>query len=317
MKKLGDIVEYNIGGTPSRKEDKYWGGDNLWVSVGELNGGIIQDTKEKITNEGIEKSSVKEIETGSILMSFKLSIGKMGIAGKTMYCNEAIVFFKHENDTTNKYLYNWLKYNDVSCYASGQIGIGSLNKTSLGEIPIPIPSLEVQADIVKQINEINNKTSHFEVYAQCLQTQLDKITEIIQNMTTAKKVIEELEPDEQEETPEPVTAPDPVSEKPKKKTRVIKKGKVPKPEPDPDTVSVDSTSSKPGLGLGDFPCATCGKGFKTKSGLGSHTKAGKCVAVVEPVVEPVIAQAETPVIKVEPKKSGKVRVKAKTLSPGN
>ena len=38
-------------------------------------------------------------------MSFKLSIGKMGIAGKDMYCNEAIMFFKHDNDITNKYRY--------------------------------------------------------------------------------------------------------------------------------------------------------------------------------------------------------------------
>lgn len=96
IKKLGEIVQFNIGGTPSRKEPLYWNnGDILWVSVAELNGNVIIDTKEKITETGIKNSSVKLINKGSVLMSFKLSIGKMAITGTDMYCNEAIMFFKH------------------------------------------------------------------------------------------------------------------------------------------------------------------------------------------------------------------------------
>ena len=81
MKKLGEIVDFNIGGTPSRSNSNYYNGSYLWASVSELNDNIINDTKEKITDDGIKNSSVKKIIKGSILMSFKLSIGKMGIAG--------------------------------------------------------------------------------------------------------------------------------------------------------------------------------------------------------------------------------------------
>lgn len=80
------------------------------------------------------------------------------------------------------YLYNWLKYNDVSHYASGQIGIGSLNKTSLGNIQIPIPSLETQQEIVNKINKINDETSHYAIYAKCLKQELENINETIKGM---------------------------------------------------------------------------------------------------------------------------------------
>lgn len=195
--KLGDIVDFNIGGTPSRKEPSYWGGTNKWLSVAELNGSIISDTKEKITDAGIKCSSVKLIKQGSILMSFKLSIGKMGIAGCDMYCNEAIMFFKHNHEITNMYLYYWLTYNDISSYASGQIGIGSLNKTSLGNISIPIPSLPIQQQIINKINQLNAQSSHYETYAQTLQQEIENIMETIKNMTNVKSsspIIPDIKP---------------------------------------------------------------------------------------------------------------------------
>jgi type I restriction enzyme S subunit len=89
-------------------------------------------------------------------MSFKLSIGKMAIAGTEMYCNEAIMFFKHENEITNKYLYYWLllNNNEIKKLSSGQIGIGSLNKTSLANIKIPNIPLNHQTEIVTFLKSI-------------------------------------------------------------------------------------------------------------------------------------------------------------------
>jgi type I restriction-modification system DNA methylase subunit len=207
IKKLGDIVKFDIGGTPSRKESKYFNGDNLWVSISELNNNIIYDTKEKITDLGIKNSSVKLIEKDSILLSFKLSIGKLGIAGKNMYCNEAITFFKHENKITNKYLYYWFMYNDISKYASGQIGIGSLNKTSLYNIKIQIPSLEIQEEIINKIEKLNEHNSHYESYSNILKIEIDNIMEIIDNMTllsnnkkSDKESVEESDKESVEET---------------------------------------------------------------------------------------------------------------------
>ena len=87
---LGTVCDITIGGTPSRKNPEYFTGSNLWVSVAEMQGQIITDTKEKITNEAVKASNVKLIPAGTTLLSFKLSIGKTAIAGVNLYTNEAI-----------------------------------------------------------------------------------------------------------------------------------------------------------------------------------------------------------------------------------
>jgi len=169
VKTLGEVCKFDIGGTPSRsKNDYYENGNNLWVSVRELNGGYIYDTKEKITDLGVQKSSVKLFAKDTILFSFKLSIGKTAIVGNPLYTNEAIagILSKNNDLLINKYLYYYLTINDFSKLGSGILGNGSLNKKSLKQIKIPIPSLERQQEIVKYLDfiyEKANKTSNEKV----------------------------------------------------------------------------------------------------------------------------------------------------------
>jgi type I restriction enzyme M protein len=111
IKTLGEVCKFNIGGTPSRNKYEYYeNGNNLWVSVRELNGGYIYDTKEKITDLGVQNSSVKLFTKDTILFSFKLSIGKTAIVGNPLYTNEAIagIFSKNNDLLNNKYLYYYL-----------------------------------------------------------------------------------------------------------------------------------------------------------------------------------------------------------------
>jgi restriction endonuclease S subunit len=165
VKTLGEVCKFDIGGTPSRSKNEYYeNGNNLWVSVRELNGGYIYDTKEKITDLGIQNSSVKLFAKDTILFSFKLSIGKTAIVGNPLYTNEAIagILSKNNDLLNNKYLYYYLTINDFSKLGSGILGNGSLNKKSLEQIKIPIPSLERQQEIVKYLDfiyEKANKTS--------------------------------------------------------------------------------------------------------------------------------------------------------------
>jgi type I restriction enzyme S subunit len=166
VKTLGEVCKFDIGGTPSRSKNEYYeNGNNLWVSVRELNGGYIYDTKEKITDLGVQNSSVKLFAKDTILFSFKLSIGKTAIVGNPLYTNEAIagIFSKNNDLLNNKYLYYYLTINDFSKLGSGILGNGSLNKKSLEQIKIPIPSLERQQEIVKYLDfiyEKANKTSN-------------------------------------------------------------------------------------------------------------------------------------------------------------
>lgn len=101
-----------------------------WVSVRELNNTTIPITNsvKKLTDTAISECNPRLVKKGSILMSFKLSIGKMAIAGCDLYTNEAIVHINTNNELSNK----WLYYYYYLCYppigASGSIGGGSLNK---------------------------------------------------------------------------------------------------------------------------------------------------------------------------------------------
>jgi restriction endonuclease S subunit len=165
VKSLGDVCNFDIGGTPSRSNIEYYqNGTNYWLSVRELNGGHIFDTNEKITDLGVNKSSVKLFPVGTVLFSFKLSIGKTAVAGVPLYTNEAIAGLntKNENMLLNKYLYHYLTVNDFTQHGSGMLGNGSLNKKSLYDIKIPIPPLEKQQEIVKYMDfiyETANKSS--------------------------------------------------------------------------------------------------------------------------------------------------------------
>ena len=171
---LGEICKFDIGGTPSRSKNEYYeNGNNLWVSVRELNGGYIYDTKEKITDLGVKNSSVKLFAKDTILFSFKLSIGKTAIVGNPLYTNEAItgILSKNNDVLNNKYLYYYLTINDFSKLGSGILGNGSLNKQSLEQIKIPMPTLELQQEIIKYLDFIYEKAN---------KTSNEKITELKQ-----------------------------------------------------------------------------------------------------------------------------------------
>ena len=165
VKELGEVCNFDIGGTPSRSKNEYYeNGNNLWVSVRELNGGYIYDTKEKLTDLGVKNSSVKLFAKDTILFSFKLSIGKTAIVGNPLYTNEAIagILSKNNNLLNNKYLYLYLTITDFSKQGAGILGNGSLNKKSLAEIKIPIPCLEKQQEIVAYCDANNNLIKQLE-----------------------------------------------------------------------------------------------------------------------------------------------------------
>jgi type I restriction enzyme S subunit len=149
-----------IGGTPLRSKNEYYeNGQHVWVSVSELNNKIIMDSKEHINDEGVKNSNVKLVKKGSVLMSFKMSIGKCAIAGVDLYTNEAIVAF-YSNDESillNQYLFYYLSLRDLSNAGKGSIGAGSMNKKSLSELTMLLPPIETQHEIIATLNKIYRK----------------------------------------------------------------------------------------------------------------------------------------------------------------
>jgi type I restriction enzyme, S subunit len=93
---LGKVCNIQIGGTPARNEQRFWSSNDnghLWVAISDLGPKWITTTAEHITDDGVKHSNVKPVPKGTLLMSFKLTIGRVGFAGSDLYTNEAIAAF--------------------------------------------------------------------------------------------------------------------------------------------------------------------------------------------------------------------------------
>ena len=181
-KTLAELCEIKIGGTPRRDTPSYWeNGVHPWVSIRELDNNIIYNTKERITDLGVNDSSVKLIPAQTILFSFKLSIGKMAISGCNLYTNEAIAGLIIREDTglpiNMQYLYYYLK--ELHTFnASGCIGGGSLNKDSLSKLVIRVPKEE--AVVQKCIEIYKRKDEHLKELGARMEAGSAQMEELVE-----------------------------------------------------------------------------------------------------------------------------------------
>ena len=196
QRKLGDVVEVLIGGTPSRANSEYFKGQNLWVSISEMNGQIINDTKEKISDEGIKKSNVKLIPKGTTLLSFKLSIGKTAIAGKDLYTNEAIAgLIPKTKELRDDYLFHLFNGKIIDLEKDSFNTFGkSLNSAFLkNEVKIPLPPLEIQEEIVKECQKVDNEVlkanETIETTKQQIENEINSVSGEMVKITSVIKII--------------------------------------------------------------------------------------------------------------------------------
>ena len=152
--KFADIFDLQMGKTPSRDNPTYWGDDNMWVSIADMNEQkYMSVTKEGITDVAVQESGIKPIPQGTVIMSFKLSIGKVSIATSKLYTNEAIMGFieKEEGTIVPEYLYYYLKGYKWKGANKAAMGM-TLNKKTIADNFITYPSLVEQEKIVAELD---------------------------------------------------------------------------------------------------------------------------------------------------------------------
>ncbi len=155
--KLSNLCDTQIGKTPSRKIDKYWGKGTPWVAISDLKKRYICETKEQITQIAIDETNCKLIPKDTLLMSFKLSIGKLAFTTCDLYTNEAIValLIKDRKLLDKNYLYYTLK--NIPLLKGAKIAVkgNTLNKKSLGNLKIPLPeTLDDQIKIANLLTQV-------------------------------------------------------------------------------------------------------------------------------------------------------------------
>ena len=157
--KLSDIYELQMGKTPARKEPAYWNGNNMWVSISDLsaNGKFVKGTKECITDAGVKDSGIKIVPKGTLMMSFKLSLGKVAVADCDLYTNEAIMSFidKGDYEVYRDYMYYQLQAIDWSLYTNKAVKGATLNKGTLSDVLVKIPKIEEQKTVAGKLEKVD------------------------------------------------------------------------------------------------------------------------------------------------------------------
>ena len=110
--KLGDICDVKIGKTPPRSQEEWFSLKNglSWASIKDMgnNGKYLESTKEYLTHKAVKQFKIPIVKKGTILLSFKLTVGRLSIANCDMCTNEAIA--QLSNPKINRdYLYYYLK----------------------------------------------------------------------------------------------------------------------------------------------------------------------------------------------------------------
>lgn len=164
---LGEIANIAIGGTPARDNQRYWdptGQEGYpWVSIADLGARFITSTKEQITDDGVRFSNVKPVAKDTLLLSFKLTIGRAGIAGCDLFTNEAIAAIKPFPGTVApKFLYYVLPSVAKNAVTDTAIKGVTLNKQKLASLVVRFPkNIEIQkslADIIETVDVAIEKT---------------------------------------------------------------------------------------------------------------------------------------------------------------
>lgn len=145
FKKANEIANITIGKTPPRKIKECFSfndADIKWLSISDLGkcGMYVWNTNEKLTQKAIDKYNVIIIPENTIVLSFKLTVGRIAITANKMATNEAIAHFNLKDQTMLYYLYCYLKNFDYRKLGSTSSIATAVNSKIIKEMPIGIPN---------------------------------------------------------------------------------------------------------------------------------------------------------------------------------
>ncbi|MDD7722218.1 MAG: restriction endonuclease subunit S, partial [bacterium] len=160
--RLSTIVIMTIGKTPPRGVQSFWAdGIYPWVSISDMSeGGIINKTKEKVSEYAASNVFSAISPKGSLLMSFKLTVGRTSILGIDAYHNEAIITilpYMDNNNIMKMYLLKLLPILSTHGDSKDAIKGKTLNSKSLAKLLVPLPPIKEQQRIVAQIEKLFEK----------------------------------------------------------------------------------------------------------------------------------------------------------------
>ena len=170
---LGNIGVWQAGGTPSRANKSYYGGNIPWLKTGDLNDGLITNIPERITEEAVANSSAKINPAGSVLIAmYGATIGKLGILTFPATTNQACCACIEYFAITQSYLFYFLlSHRDMFIAKGGGGAQPNISKEIIVNTAIPLPPLAEQERIVTEIERwftLIDQIEHGKAYLQTI-----------------------------------------------------------------------------------------------------------------------------------------------------
>ena len=160
--RVSDVFDLRMGKTPSRKNLSYWhDGNHDWISIADLGsfGKYVGSTKERINDLAIAETGIKPAPANTVLMSFKLSLGKTAITTIPVYTNEAIMAFvdKGVYPVDPSFMYHQCRAKDWTADTNTAVMGKTLNKKTLGQQMVFLPGLAEQKAIARQLDFVERQ----------------------------------------------------------------------------------------------------------------------------------------------------------------
>ena len=170
-----EFFDISIGKTPPRKESQWFSNtseDVTWVSISDMGscGLYIRKSSERLTQEAVKRFNIKVVPDNTVLLSFKLTVGRIAITNGEMTTNEAIAHFKTDCKSINEYLYCYLRCFNFETMGSTSSIATAVNSKIIKGMPFVVPTNyelkefhDIAAPMFAQIkanqNEIYNLTA--------------------------------------------------------------------------------------------------------------------------------------------------------------
>ena len=140
-----EYFDISIGKTPPRKEPQWFSTNSQdidWVSISDMGtcGLYISNSSEQLTKEAVERHNVKVVPDNTVLLSFKLTVGRIAITNGEMTTNEAIAHFKTDKKEFNEYLYCYLKCFNYQTMGSTSSIATAVNSKIIKGMPFVVPT---------------------------------------------------------------------------------------------------------------------------------------------------------------------------------
>lgn len=149
VRRVKDLYQFDTGFTPDTSNQTYYDDENGedWACICDLHDRYVTDTKSKISDTYLKVNKRTKVKKGSLLYSFKLSVGTVAFAGKDLYTNEAIAAFKDAPEINLNFLYYSAPVCIIHNSATNIYGASILNSTRILNANIVVPPLPEQQAI--------------------------------------------------------------------------------------------------------------------------------------------------------------------------